>query len=182
MMAEVSMFSQHASEWLQRTLDDPDSHWFDMGHGETRDECLRLALREAVDWLEVELGPRSKDWAWGKLHRITFGHTLGRVPPLNRVFNRGPYPVGGDGSTVWATGFGPDLRNESLIGPPFRFIADLSDLRNSWGLLAPGQSGQLGSPHYDDQVEAWFATGYHPMLYAREDVEREAEGRLWLQP
>ena len=75
-----------------------------------------------------------------------------------------------------------DLSSEGIIGPPSRFIADLGDLRNSLGLLAPGQSGQPGSKHYDDQVEAWFTGDYHPMLYAREDVEREAEVRLRLEP
>ncbi len=36
--------------------------------------------------------------------------------------------------------------------------------------------------HYDDQVEAWFKGKYHPMLYAREDVERGARQRLTLAP
>ena len=108
---------------------------------------------------------------------------LGRIQPLDRFFNRGPYPLGGDSTTVWATGASQhDLNSKSVIGPPFRFIIDLGDLRNSLGLLAPGQSGQPGSKHYDDHVESWFTGEYHPLLYAREDVEREAEARLWLEP
>ena len=66
-----------------------------------------------------------------------------------------------------------------VVGPPFRFIADLGDLRNSLGLLSPGNSGLPASPHYDDQIEAWFSGGYHPMLFAREDVERGV-ARRWL--
>jgi penicillin amidase len=46
----------------------------------------------------------------------------------------------------------------------------------------PGQSGQLGSPHYDDLIEPWLKGEYHPMLWTREQVEREAEGRLQLEP
>lgn len=53
-------------------------------------------------------------------------------------------------------------------------------MRNSVSLLTPGQSGHPGSPHYDDQVDDWFTGTYHPMLYAREDVEREARHRLQL--
>jgi penicillin amidase len=84
---------------------------------------------------------------------------------------------------VWATGASRhDLNSDGIIGPPFRFIADLGDLRQSRGLLAPGQSGQPGSRHYADQVDAWFQGNYHPMLYAREDVEREAVARLTLLP
>lgn len=182
-LAEVSMFAHRACEWLQKTLGDPHSHWFDLGHGEGRDAVMRLALREAVDFLKAELGPAIEDWAWGKLHRLIFEHMLGNAKLLKRLFNRGPYPLGGDGTTIWATGAASlDLKGTTIIGPPFRFIADLSDLRNSLGLLAPGQSGRPGSRHYDDQIEAWFSGDYHPMLFAREDVEREAEARLQLLP
>jgi penicillin amidase len=183
LLAESSSFGSRAVQWLFHVLEQPASPWFDLGQGETRDDVMRLALRETVDFLKQELGPRPEDWAWGKLHTLTFAHRLARIKPLQRLLNRGPYPLGGDGTTVWATGASRhDLSSRSVIGPPFRFIADLGDLRNSWGLLAPGQSGQPGSRHYDDQIEAWFRGGYHPMLWAREDVEREARARLRLAP
>ncbi len=182
-LAEETMFGCRSWEWLRHVLADPHPTWFATVQGETRDDLARRALREAVDLLKAELGPDVSDWAWSKLHRVTCAHTLGRVAPLDRLFNRGPYPVGGDGTTVWSTvPVGPDLHTQTIVGPPFRFIADLGDLRNSLGLLAPGQSGQVGSPHYDDQMAAWFAAGYHPILFAREDVEREAESRLQLLP
>jgi penicillin amidase len=182
-LAEGSMYGHRAPEWLQKTLGEPDSHWFDLGSGQTRDDCMRLALRETVDFLKAELGPEIAGWAWGKLHKLTYSHALGRVQPLDQLLNRGPYPIGGDADTVWATGSPRnDLRCENIIGPPFRFIADLGDLGKSLGMLVPGQSGQPGSPHYDDQVQAWFTGEYHPMLYAREDVEKGAEERLRLEP
>lgn len=190
-IAEGSMFSQRAWEWVRHILAEPDSHWYDLGHphngtgagGERRDGVLRLVLREVVDYLKAKLGPRPEDWTYGRFHRLTYAHALGGVPALGAFFNRGPYPVGGDGNTVWATGpAGPPDTTEKLIGPPFRFIADLGDLRNSLGLLAPGQSGNPASPHYDDGVRAWLEGGYHPMLWAREDVEAEEEARLTLKP
>ena len=183
LLQKGSLYGEKAWAWLQQSLAEPDSHWFDLGQGEKRDDVMRLALRETVDFLRSELGPEIDDWAWGKLHTLTYGHMLGSVKPLDKLFNRGPYPMGGDGSTVWATGISRfDLSCEETTGPPFRFVADLGDLRNSWGLLVPGQSGQPGSKHYDDQVQAWFEGGYHPMLYEREDVEREAQDRLKLTP
>ncbi|MGD9049393.1 MAG: penicillin acylase family protein [Anaerolineae bacterium] len=182
-LGEGSMFGEKVWTWLTARLDEPASHWFDLGRGESRDDVMRLALHETVEFLREELGPEIDDWAWGKLHTLTFTHTLGAVKPLDRLFNRGPHPLGGDGTTVWAAApAGGGLGAETIIGPPFRFIADLGDLRNSWGLLAPGQSGQPGSKHYDDQAEAWFKGKYHPMLYDLEDVEREAEACLRLVP
>ena len=43
--------------------------------------------------------------------------------------------------------------------------------------FALDQSDQLGGQHCDDQARVWFTGEYHPMLYARKDVEREAEAR-----
>jgi penicillin amidase len=182
-LAEGSMFGERSWEWLQETLADPDSHWFDLGGGETRDDLMRLALRETVDQLKGEFGLDMESWAWGGLHTLTYGHTLAQVKPLQMLFNRGPYPLGGDNTTLWATGSSRyDLGAEWVVAPPFRFIADLRDLRNCWGLLAPGQSGHVLSPHYDDQIQSWFDGEYHPMPYERDDVEREAKASLRLVP
>jgi penicillin amidase len=176
-------FGERAREWLRETLAQPESHWFDLGQGRTRDDVMRQALRETVDFLRTNLGPRVDDWMWGRLHKLVFAHTLGNAPLLDGVFNRGPYPVGGDGNTLWSTHPKQyDLSSDRLAGPPFRFIADMGDLRNALGLLAPGQSGRIGSPHYDDQIEAWFIGEYHPMLYDRGDVKRAAKRQLRLEP
>jgi penicillin amidase len=140
-------------------------------------------LRETVDYLKQNLGPRIGDWGWGKLHQLVFSHPLGAVKPLDKLFNRGPYPLGGDFDTVWATGSSRfDLTISSIIGPPFRFIADLNDLNHCLGLLTPGQSGQPSSPHYADHIQAWFKGDYHPMYFSEESVQREVKDVLMLMP
>jgi len=179
----AGQWPEHAWEWFLRVLEKPDSPWFDLGNGERRDDVLRIALRQAVDFLKKELGPQMKNWEWGRLHRLTFGHVLGRQKPLDAVFNLGPFPIGGDGATIWATYTGlNELEPRITAGPPFRFIADLGDLNRCRALLAPGQSGHLASPHYKDGVNPWLEGGYHPMLFRREDVERNLEARLVLEP
>ncbi len=182
-LADSSLFGHRSWEWLQETLATQDSHWFDLGHDENRDAVLRLALRHTVDFLKERLGPGPGDWAWGKLHKLRYVHVVGQAPALAPIFNRGPYPAGGDANTIWAAASSlHTVDSDQIIGPPYRHISDLGDWRNSLGLLAPGNSGQPGSQHYDDQVDAWFEGGYHPLLFTREDVEREAEARLTLSP
>jgi penicillin amidase len=179
----AGQWPDHTWEWFQRVLEKPDSAWFDLGNGERRDDVLRLALRQAVDFLKGECGPQMKKWEWGRLHRLTFGHVLGKQKPLDSVFNVGPFPIGGDGATIWATYSGwHDLDPHVMAGPPFRFIADLGDLNHCWALLAPGQSGHLASPHYQDGVKPWFEGDYHTMLFRREDVEQNLESRLVIDP
>ncbi len=165
--------------WLEHVLAQPGAPWFDLGNGETRDDVMRLTLARAVDELRAACGPAPRDWAWGKRHRMTFGHVLGRKKLLGAILNRGPFAVGGDGHTICALHQNTEDPT-SFSGPPYRMIVDLGDVRNSVSVLTPGQSGRLGSPHYDDQIAAWMSGTYHPMLYAREDVEREAAHRLLL--
>ncbi len=182
---EASFFYHRMWEWLYAVLPDAGAHWWDLGHGETREDVLRTALQRTYSYLVSRLGepdlPGYSNWGWGRLHMVTFGHMVGRAPALSQHFNRGPYPIGGDGNTVFATGGGLTLEaSTAVVGPPFRFIADLSDLGRCYGLLAPGNSGRPDSPHYDDQIEAWFKGQYHPMLYRREDVQRGTRRRLVL--
>lgn len=174
---------EHTWEWFIHLLDKPDSAWFDLGSGEKRDDVLRIALRQAVEYLQQELGGRWQTWKWGDLHRLTFGHVLGGQKPLDRVFNIGPFPIGGDGNTVRAS-FSSwyDVAPHPVVGPPFRFIADLNNLEHCLGQLVPGQSGHLASRHFRDGVDAWMEGEYHPMLFKREDVEVNLEGRLVLVP
>jgi penicillin amidase len=184
---ESSFYYHRLWEWLFNLLDRPESPWFNLGSGERREDVMRLALARTRSYLAERLGPAQppdyRNWTWGRLHMVTFAHIAGRVPALEGHFNRGPYPLGGDGNTVFATGGGLTREaSAAVVGPPFRFIADLADLSRSYGLLAPGNSGRPDSPHYDDQIKGWFAGKYHPMLYRRKDVERGARRRLTLAP
>ena len=182
-LREGNTMGEHSRAWLINILGNPASPWFDLGDGLTRDEHLRLVLRDTVDFLKTTCGPKIEDWAWGKLHSITFNHTLGSVKPLDRFFNRGPYPLGGDGETIWAgsaTLF--DLSDKSIVGPPFRMIADLSDWNKSLGMLVPGQSGHPASRSYDSSIQGWLKGEYHPMLFDREAVTGATEAVLALEP
>jgi penicillin G amidase len=183
-LAGGSLWGHHAWEWLRREILRPESAWFDLGAGQKRDDLLRLALARTVDRLAEDIGPDMDQWNWGHYHTLTFQHQLGQVKPLDQIFNRGPFPIGGDGNTIWASASMMDRveSSDGVVGPPFRFIADLSDLDHALGILVPGNSGQIGSPHYDDQIEPWFNGAYHTMLYRREDVIREQQACLELLP
>ncbi|MGD9099810.1 MAG: penicillin acylase family protein [Anaerolineae bacterium] len=179
LLAANSAYGPNGRALLWRLLDEPDSSLFET---HSLDDLTLQSLREAVEFLQWRLGPEVDDWRWGDLHQLTYAHPLGQVKPLDRLLNRGPRPIGGDETTVWATGaFYHSLDHERMVGPVCRLVFDLADLRQSQSLNAPGQSGQPGSRHYADRVRAWFEGDYHPMLYDRADVEREAEATLHLK-
>jgi penicillin G amidase len=180
LLAENSLMGNRALEWLLRVLEQPESHWFDPV---PRNVIMKQALEHTLDFLGEVCGPNPENWAWGKLHTLCFTHLLGRPDALKSFFNRGPIPLGGDFNTVWATGAAyHDVSCERVVGPPFRFVCDLSQIHKSFGLLTPGQSGDPDCVHYDDQISAWFNGDYHPMLFSQEDVEANSKELLILSP
>jgi penicillin G amidase len=86
---------------------------------------------------------------------------------------------GGDGNTINATG-GTGYRQTS--GASFREILDLADWDNSVATSAPGQSGQPGSPFYDNLLALWAAGKYFPLAYSRARVEQETAHVLMMIP
>jgi penicillin amidase len=183
LLAEGSLFGERWLGWLTTMLGEnaPDNTL--LGVGEKRNQVLTNTLKDTLRELAEIAAPNASEWSWGKLHRIAFLHSLGSAPLLHPIFDRGPYPLGGDSTTIWAAGASStDFNIEKVVGPPYRMIVDLGDFRRSVSLLAPGQSGSPTSPHYDDQLQAWFSAGYHPMLFDRQDIEKQTLHLLELTP
>jgi penicillin amidase len=174
-------FYGHDTVTVLRLLHQPASWWVKQAGG--RQAVLIRSLKQAVAWIRQELGSDVHNWQWGNLHRATFIHAMGVKKPLGRVFNRGPWPIGGDTDTPLQTATLPGAPYAcNFSAPSYRQIVDLGDWSRSLAIMAPGQSGHLGSQHYDDLIAPWLTGTYHPMLWTRAQVEREAEATLFLHP
>jgi penicillin amidase len=115
------------------------------------------------------------------LHYIKFRHALDQLPGAASVTDLGPLPRSGDGNTVGATGwYGGSF--EQIAGASYREILDVADWDRSFAINTPGQSGQLGSPHYSDLLPLWQDWQYFPLSYSREAVEKNTTNELVLEP
>lgn len=158
--------------------------------GRLPEELLCEAISEALSGIRKVLGPNHRTWSWGALHRVSFQHPLGALRPLRSFLSRGPYPAGGDADTLRMMAFRAAGKDESgrpvcspvTTGPGYRFIADLADPEGGWSIIAPGQSGNPASPHYDDQIQMWLEMRYRPMVFGRKMAELAAKNRLTLCP
>lgn len=148
---------------------------------ERRDRLLVDALRAAQAKLTAAQGGNMSRWSWGKSHTVEFQHPLDQATDGVDVLNRGPVARPGDDYTVNATGYWGSSMAQ-VAGASYREIFDLSDWDNSMGVNVPGQSGQPGSPHYDDLIPLWSAGRYFPLSYSRAAVERQAVDVLELKP
>lgn len=129
-----------------------------------RQAIVREASANALAWLEEQLGPDPSTWLWGRLHTVEFVHPLGHVPgPHSRRVNVGPFPVGGDRTTLWPS-MSYGSRPFAIVGgPSMRFVTDLGDPASSRMTNTLGQSGSPLSRHFRDQIADMLAGRLHPI-------------------
>jgi penicillin G amidase len=165
---------------LVPALTQPSAAWFGASPARGRDQLLESGLAAAVASLSQTLGSDMTRWIWGQIHTATFQHALAPTSDAARLrFNVGPFPRAGYGDTVFATGGSGASQTD---GATFREVMDVADWDRSIGTSAPGQSGQPGSPHFDDLAKLWAAEQYFPYSFSQALVEKNAEATLVLQP
>jgi penicillin G amidase len=127
------------------------------------DELALDSLRVALDELEARYGPDIDRWRWGRVHALEFPHALGGVNAvLARIFNR-TIEVGGAQETVAQVGWDPSDPFKAIWAPSWRMVADPSDPERSRWQAFTGQSGHVGSQHYDDLQPRWRDGELQPM-------------------
>jgi penicillin amidase len=173
----TELFHSH-TDIVLNLLDNPKSWWMEQAGG--KGAVLERALKKAVDWLRNKLGNDPAKWTWGRLNKMVYPHAMALKKPLDKVFNVGPLPIGGDKNTVCQIGSVIGEFSEKNWAPSYRQIVDLGDLGKSLVIIPPGQSGNLASSHYQDMFPIWHKGEYAPMLWTREQVEAEAEAKLLL--
>jgi penicillin amidase len=149
---------------------------------EGKNDVIVKSVADAVHELDSTLGPEMKQWRWGSLHTVEFQHLFGRRKPLDRVFNIGPHPVPGTGTTVSKTMFDFAHPYAVFVGPSMREIIDLSSADRIDLVITTGQSGQALNKHYDDQTPLWLNGGYHTVSMDWQKLRSSGFERLELEP
>ena len=174
---------------LTTLLDDPNNVWWDDARTENvvekRDDILRAAMTDARKELTSLMSRDTDGWQWGKLHRVTLRHsTLGSsgIGPIERLFNRGDWSVGGGPAVVNAMAFDDTRGYGVTAGPTMRMVVDLADLDRSRWINQSGTSGHAYHPNYDDQAPLWVSNQTVPFVSGRTAVEAATEHRLNLVP
>jgi len=157
---------------LEKIVTQRPRRWLPSGYADF-DSLLAVAVQKAVDDKET---PRDlTKWSYGRAYPVQIEHPLfGAVPGLKRLAGPGLRPQSGSGLTVKAAGRG--------FGASQRATYDMADLDRSNLNIVSGQSGQIFSPYYQDQFEAWYSGKSFPLAFSEAAVDRVAKYRLTLQP
>jgi penicillin amidase len=151
---------------------------------ETCADISRLALDEALLWLNETYGPGMESWRWGDAHQATHDHpVLGEAPILRLIVNIRQSTSGGD--TTLMRGQTSGAEPEPFLnvhGAGYRGVYDFADPDSSVFIISTGQSGHPLSRHYDDLGVLWRRGEYIPMSLDPELPRAAAVGVTRLLP
>lgn len=140
---------------LQLVLQDTTSHWFDDKNTlekEGYEQMVVRAFEQTMRQLSQRHGPLSEQWQWWR-HKATRIEHLALIPGLGTE----PLKIGGGSRMVNATG--------STHGPSWRMIVQLGSPIQAYGIYPGGQSGNPGSPYYNNMIEMWRTGSLANLLF-----------------
>ncbi|MFQ5706629.1 MAG: penicillin acylase family protein [bacterium] len=143
-------------------LRQPDAKWFDDARTPEIETLALLAnnsFKAACAFLQEKYGPVGDRWQWGKYKGTAILH-LAKIPGLGRT----DLFVDGDARVINAT--------SRHHGPSWRMVVALGPQVKAWGIYPGGQSGNPGSPHYDDFIDAWVHGQLAELLYLQSKEEK----------
>ena len=177
-------FLMYRSTW--KILDNQNSIWWDnieTEKKETRDLLIVNAWKESTKFLKDRLGENVNQWTWENDIKMIHEHPLGKVSPLDHVFNVGPLPSEAGTEAINNLSFkqfGDELK--VMMGPSTRRVIDFGDIENSWGINPTGQSGVVTDHHYDDQAIDYSKGNFRHHWITAEKVKEHLQGELVLVP
>jgi len=132
---------------------------------ESLQEDVTLALKKAAVALK-KLEEEGK-LEWGKYKNTTVYHLLREsVMP----FARTGLPIGGGVNIINAT--------QHDHGPSWRMVVHLTEETEAYAVYPGGQSGNPGSPYYDNFVDQWAAGKYY-RLWVMKEADKNNEKIKW---
>lgn len=154
-----------------------------LGYVSDWDQELSAALADAIKLLRERHGSDESAWVWGNIRPLTLRHRLGDKKPLDRIFNIGPLPGWGDGTTVNQAGmdFSEPFRHTTVTAH-LRSVFDIGNWGASRFVLLGGQSGNPLSRHYSDFVPLYLRGQGVPVHWDDPVVARHAVSTTTLVP
>jgi penicillin amidase len=163
--------------WLENVVQHQPKRWLPDAYA-NYDELLTAAVEAVVDRNPAHASDAPQDlnsWKWGNFHPVEIQHPIyGKIPLLRRWSGPGLQPQSGSEDTVKAV--------SRSHGPSERMTVDLGNLDQSTLNLVTGEAGNLLSPYYLDQWNAWYEGLTFAWPFSGPAVEKGRAHELLLEP
>ena len=124
----------------------PNSEWFDEKNTDSKEilsDIVKKTFYETILFLKNTLGDIDENWNWGNSRRTDISH-IAKIPGFGKM--------GLNTSGNWNI---PNATAKTH-GPSWRYVVELGDTINAYGVYPGGQSGYPGSKYYDNFLDAWL--------------------------
>jgi penicillin amidase len=166
-----------SSVWLENVVQHQPKRWLPETYA-NYDDLLTAAVEAAIDSNPAHGSDAPQDlnsWKWGNFHPVEIQHPVyGRIPVLRRWTGPGLQPQSGSEYTVKAV--------SRSHGPSERMTVDLANLDQSTLNLVTGEAGNLFSPYYLDQWNAWYEGFTFAWPFSGPAVDKARAHELVLEP
>lgn len=154
-IADLPMRYPSRDRTVQLILHEPSARWIDNINTparETLSELVNEAFKYSCDSLERKYGTIGKAWEWANVKHTNIQH-LAKIP--------------GFGSKVLLTGGGKMTINalSESNGPSWRMVVELGKNPKGQGVFPGGQSGNPGSPFYDNMIDTWASGKLYDLFF-----------------
>ena len=155
----------HPANWrtVQLLDEDPANIFWDnlaTAERETQAQVVTEAFKGAIRKLKPVLD--EAQYNWGRHNKITIAH-LARI----EAFSAPPQYPGGHAEALNAS------RNKN--GPSWRMVVEMGPEVRAYGVYPGGQSGNPGSPYYDNFLDTWSKGKYYQLFFMKSPEDRKQD-------
>lgn len=120
-------------------------------HKETATDIILIALNKTATKIE--------DWEKHNNTKLTYAqfypHGVRHLVPAFTAFSHLNLPLSGNGSAPNAISTRQKNGRVTTAGPSWRMVIHLTNATEAYAVYPGGQSGNPGSPYYDNQLNTW---------------------------
>ncbi len=156
--------------FFERLIKDKPKNWLPKVFADYA-ALLRVSEISAGENLTKRLGADEAKWTWGEANKIRFNHPLAAIGEQFAVV---PLPLNGSGGTAATPNVGANVSMRLIAAP-----GDWDVTRHG---ITTGQSGDPKSPHYKDQLDAWYSGNTPVFPFSKSAVEKAAKETIILMP
>lgn len=166
-------FLPYEAAFFDRLITEKPKDWLPKEYASYAD-LLKACETEAKATLTKNLGADESKWTWGASVKSNFPHPLAIAPLIGTPFKIAPLPQNGSSGAGATPNVGASVS--------MRFVATPGNWDTTRHVIPTGESGNPKSPHWKDQLDAWY-TGNTPIFpFSKAAIESAAKETIVLEP
>jgi penicillin amidase len=171
--------------YIYKILKTGQDEWVDdvtTPQAESLEDIIKKSYSDCIKKLTEDYGEDLSDWTWGKIHKITLEHPMGKVKILDKAFglNSDNYSIGGSNHTVCPYSYVDGFRVTD--GASERHIYNTANWDESYTVIPTGASGVPSSEFYLSQTETYLDGKFYKDSFSERAVKASAKYTLMLKP